>query len=65
MAGPKAKRGEMSDEKKEWVEGIVEQAKRGLGSRVEVGDLGKHGGTRRVFFKRGTSGRQTPLPGDS
>jgi hypothetical protein len=52
LAGPKTKkRGEMSDEKKEWVDGIVEQAKRGMGKSIEVGDLGKSGGTRRIFFK--------------
>jgi hypothetical protein len=57
MAGPKTRRGEMSEEKKEWVEGIVEQAKRGMGKTIEVGDLGKSGSTRRIFFKgRKTSG---------
>ena len=49
----------MSGEKKDWVEGIVEQAKLSLsksGKKVEVGDLGKAGTTRRVFFRGGTPG---------
>jgi hypothetical protein len=49
--GPAARKGEMSEEKKEWVDGIVEQAKRTVGRKVEFGDLGKKGGTRRVFLK--------------
>ncbi|KAF2668405.1 hypothetical protein BT63DRAFT_479812 [Microthyrium microscopicum] len=51
LAGPKTKRGEMSEEKKEWVDAVVEQAKRSMGKSIEVGDLGKSGGTRRIFFK--------------
>jgi len=51
LMGPAARKGEMSEEKKEWVDGIVEQAKRTVGRKVEFGDLGKKGGTRRVFLK--------------
>lgn len=51
MAGPRTRRGEMSEEKKDWVEGIIEQTKRGMGKDTEVGDLGISGSTRRIFFK--------------
>ncbi|KAF2404926.1 hypothetical protein EJ06DRAFT_525496 [Trichodelitschia bisporula] len=52
LAGPAARKlvGDMSSEKKEWVEGIVEQAKK-VGTKVEFGDMGRSGGTRRVFLK--------------
>jgi len=49
---------EMSEEKKEWVDNVVEQAKK-VGrpaKNVEFGDLGKKGGTRRVFLKGGRQG---------
>lgn len=49
---------EMSDEKKEWVDSVVAQAKN-VGrttKQVEFGDLGKKGGTRRVFVKGGRLG---------
>ena len=42
---------EMSNEKKEWVESVVEQAKKVGRKGIEFGDLGKKGGTRRVFMK--------------
>jgi hypothetical protein len=75
LAGPYAKRGEVSGEKQEWIDGIVEQAKKSMGKKVEVGDLGKTGATRRIFFKgrsatptsradTPTDGRAgTPIPG--
>ena len=50
LAGPFAKRADVSDEKKEWIDGIVEQAKRSM-SNIDVGELGKSGSTRRVFLK--------------
>jgi Growth-Arrest-Specific Protein 2 Domain len=50
LAGPFAKRAGVSDEKKEWIDGIVEQAKRSMGN-IDVGELGKSGSTRRVFLK--------------
>jgi hypothetical protein len=57
LAGPAhraTKKGEMSEEKKQWVEDIVEQAKASVPNRkVEFGDLGKKGATRRVFLKGG------------
>jgi hypothetical protein len=57
LAGPAhraTKKGEMSEEKKQWVEDIVEQAKASVPNRkVEFGDLGKKGATRRVFVKGG------------
>jgi hypothetical protein len=58
LMGPVAVRkgSEISDEKKEWVDSVVEQAKK-VGRKVEFGDLGKKGGTRRVFLKgRAASG---------
>jgi len=48
----------MTNEKKDWVEGIVEQAKRSMGKNVEVANLGKSGTTRRVFFRGGTPGTE-------
>jgi hypothetical protein len=50
LAGPFAKRADVSDEKKEWIDGIVEQAKRSM-TNIDVGELGKSGSTRRVFLK--------------
>lgn len=58
LSGPFTRRAEMTNEKKDWVEGIVEQAKRSMGKNVEVGDLGKSGTTRRVFFRGGTPGAE-------
>jgi growth-arrest-specific protein 2 len=74
LAGPYAKRSEVSGEKQEWIDGIVEQAKKSMGKKVEVGDLGKTGATRRIFFKgrsatptsragTPTDGRATPTTG--
>lgn len=54
LMGPAAirKNSEISSEKKEWVDSVVEQAKK-VGRKVEFGDLGKKGGTRRVFVRGG------------
>lgn len=43
----------LSSEKQDWIEGVVEQAKKVGRKGVEFGDLGKKGGTRRVFLKGG------------
>ncbi|KAF2431961.1 hypothetical protein EJ08DRAFT_157793 [Tothia fuscella] len=58
LAGPAAAskkgKGDLSEERKLWVESVVEQAKNTVlpGNRkVEFGDLGKKGGTRRLFLK--------------
>jgi hypothetical protein len=58
LSGPFTRRADMTYEKKDWVEGIVEQAKRSMGKKGEVGDLGKTGTTRRVFFRGGTPGTE-------
>jgi hypothetical protein len=54
LMGPAAvkKNNEISSEKKEWVDSVVEQARK-VGRKVEFGDLGKKGGTRRVFVRGG------------
>jgi hypothetical protein len=54
LMGPAAvrKNSEISGVKKDWVDSVVEQAKT-VGRKVEFGDLGKKGGTRRVFMKNG------------
>jgi len=54
LMGPavsKRKAADLDVQREEWVNGIVDQAKWTLGRGVEVGDLGKKGGTRRVFLK--------------
>jgi hypothetical protein len=51
LAGPLAKRAEVTGERKEWIDSVVEQAKRSMGAKVEVGELGRSGATRRIFFK--------------
>jgi hypothetical protein len=57
LAGPAhrgIKKGEMSEEKKQWVDDIVEQAKASVPNvKIGLGDLGKKGATRRVFLKGG------------
>jgi hypothetical protein len=48
------KKGEISEEKKQWVDDIVEQAKASVPNpKLGLGDLGKKGATRRVFLKGG------------
>lgn len=55
LAGPKSRRIEVSPGKQAWVDGMMEQAKRASAERKgveenEFGDLGKVGGTKRVFM---------------
>ena len=47
LAGPAVRKTEMSEEKRDWVEGIVEQARKLHAS----GAGGKKGGAKRVFLK--------------
>jgi len=47
LAGPAARKTEMSEEKRDWVEGIVEQARKLHASGIG----GKKGGSKRVFLK--------------
>lgn len=55
LAGPKTKNVDISPRKQAWVDEMVEQARHSgtekKGSESAVGDLGKVGGTQRVFFK--------------
>jgi hypothetical protein len=83
LAGPKAKKLDLSGEKLEWIEGMMKQARtvsgsvihanhtpfqreeradsrsesrsdsRAGGKKPEFGDLGKVGGTKRIFLKGG------------
>ncbi|KIW06227.1 uncharacterized protein PV09_02703 [Verruconis gallopava] len=64
LMGPAAvrKSSEISSEKKEWVDSVVEQAKK-VGRKVEFGDLKKVGGTRRVFLKGRTASGTTSAGG--
>jgi Growth-Arrest-Specific Protein 2 Domain len=60
LAGPFAKRAEVTGERKEWIDSVVEQVR--LGSKVEVGELGRTAATRRIFFK-GRAVTPTSAPG--
>ncbi|KAL7797601.1 hypothetical protein V8C37DRAFT_282027 [Trichoderma ceciliae] len=56
LAGPRAKKIEMSEESKAWVESIKEKVRMASGSdkkpnEKKFGDIGKVGGTKRVFRK--------------
>jgi len=56
LAGPKSRRIEVSPGKQAWVDGMMEQAKRASAERKKTdesffGDLGKVGGTKRVFMR--------------
>ena len=56
LAGPKSRRIEVSPDKQAWVDGMMEQAKRASAERRKpeeafFGDLGKVGGTKRVFMR--------------
>ena len=56
MAGPKSRRIDVSPGKQAWVDGMMEQAKRASAERRKAdenffGDLGKVGGTKRVFMR--------------
>jgi hypothetical protein len=54
MAGPKSKK-EVSPSKKAWVDGMLDQARKASAEKKrtvsDFGDLGKVGGTRRIFLK--------------
>ena len=50
LAGPKLKKVEISPRKQAWVDEMLEQA-RGGGGGAAIGEIGKVGGTKRVFFK--------------
>lgn len=55
-AGPRSKKIEVSPSKQAWVDGMVEQARKiHVDYTTEIGDLGKAGGTRRVFLKAKTT----------
>lgn len=56
LAGPKSRRIDVSPGKQAWVDGMMEQAKRASAERRKpedgfFGDLGKAGGTKRVFMR--------------
>jgi hypothetical protein len=63
LAGPAVKKFELSGEKKQWIDSMMDQARRvssGFGGKEkdrekdkekDFGDLGKVGGTRRLFMK--------------
>ena len=56
LAGPRSKNTDISPGKQAWVDGMVDQARKASGEKKRVGlgdfgDLGKLGGTRRVFFR--------------
>ncbi|MCJ1400410.1 hypothetical protein MMC11_003615 [Xylographa trunciseda] len=56
LAGPKSKNTIISPGKKAWVDGMLDQARKASGEKKraglgDFGDLGKIGGTRRVFFR--------------
>ncbi|CAF9905863.1 hypothetical protein IMSHALPRED_003996 [Imshaugia aleurites] len=61
LAGPKTKNVDISPSKQAWVDGMLEQArqsgaeKKG-GGESAVGELGKVGSTRRIFFKNKKEG---------
>jgi len=50
LAGPKVKKVGISPKKQAWVEEMLKQA-RGGSSGAAIGEIGKVGGTKRVFFK--------------
>ncbi|KAK4695520.1 hypothetical protein P7C71_g2240, partial [Lecanoromycetidae sp. Uapishka_2] len=54
LAGPKTKKFEISPQKQQWVDEMLDQARQG--GTDKIGDLGKVGGTKRVFFRRKTEG---------
>ena len=60
-AGPKAKRVDISPSKQAWVDGMLDQARRAgtekfSKANTDLGDLGKVGGTKRVFLRSKTTG---------
>lgn len=50
LAGPKTKKVDISPRKQQWVDEMLDQARQN--GAEKVGDSGKVGGTKRVFFKR-------------
>ena len=50
LAGPKTKKVEISPRKQAWVDEMIDQARGGVGG-VAIGNMGKVGGTKRVFLK--------------
>ncbi len=54
LAGPKTKKVDISPREQQWVDEMLDQARQG--GAEKMGDLGKVGGTKRVFFKRRTEG---------
>lgn len=61
LAGPKTKNVDISPEGQAWVDELMEQARQSGpektgGSESTIGDLGKVGGTKRVFFKNRKEG---------
>ena len=59
-AGPKTKKADISPSKQAWVDGMLDQARKAGAEKskghAEVGDLGKVGGTKRVFLRSKTTG---------
>jgi len=60
-AGAKTKQTDISPRKQAWVDGMLDQARKAgmeksRGHAAEVGDLGKVGGTKRVFLRSKTTG---------
>lgn len=56
-AGPKAKKVDVSPTKQAWVDGMLEQARHAaVEKKGDFGDLGKVGGTRRVYLRSKTTG---------
>ena len=61
LAGPRTRRKDVSPDKQAWVDGMLDQARKASaekkkGAEGEIGDLGKIGGTRRVFIRSRTEG---------
>ena len=56
-AGPKTKKVEVSPTKQAWVDGMLEQARHAATADKgkDIGDLGKVGGTKRVFLRSKTT----------
>ena len=53
--GPKSKKVNVSPSKQAWVDGMLEQARNGAMEKGQLGDLGKFGGTKRVFLRAKTT----------
>ena len=56
-AGPKTKKVDVSPTKQAWVDGMLEQARHAaIEKKGDLGDIGKVGGTRRVYLRSKTAG---------